>query len=315
LAEHHHHDAIGAGTKLKYGLAITCVILVLEVVGGILSNSLALLSDAGHVLADGIALLLSWYGVRQAARPPSSRMTFGYHRVGVIIAIVNAVSILAISGIILYEAYERFFQHPVINGAMMLIVAAVGLAANVFVAMWLRKEQGENINIRSAFWHAAGDALASVGVIIGAIVIMATGIYWVDAAVSILISVIILISAFGIFREGLRILLEGVPHDINVSEVVSAIKSLPEIRDVHDIHVWSIASSLRAMSSHVVVDDCYVSQAELVRKKIEGLLLEKFGIGHTTVQIECGQCGKDDLYCKMTPEPHSHEADHQENKG
>ena len=241
---HHHHGAIGAGTKLKYGIIITCVILVLEVAGGIMSNSLALLSDAGHVLADGIALLLSWYGIRQAEKPPSSRMTFGYHRVGVIIAIVNAVSILAISGIILYEAYERFFQHPVINSSMMLAVAAVGLAANVFVALWLHKEQGENINIRSAYWHAAGDALASVGVIIGAIVIMATGLYWVDAAVSVLISIIILVSAFGIFREGFRILLEGVPHDIDIPEVVNAIKSLPEIRDVHDIHVWSIASRL-----------------------------------------------------------------------
>ncbi|MGD0854688.1 MAG: cation diffusion facilitator family transporter [Dehalococcoidia bacterium] len=314
MSEHHHHDAIGAGTKLKYGIIITCVILALEVAGGIMSNSLALLSDAGHVLADGIALLLSWWGIRQAERPPSSRMTFGYHRVGVIIAIVNAVSILAISGIILYEAYERFFQHPVINSAMMLVIAAIGLAANVFVALWLRKEQGENINIRSAYWHAAGDALASVGVIIGAIVIMATGLYWVDAAVSILISIIILVSAFGIFREGLRILLEGVPHDIDISEVVNTIKSLPEIRDVHDIHVWSIASRLRAMSSHVVVDDCYVSEVEAVRRKIEVLMLERFGIGHTTIQVECGQCGKDELYCKLTPEAHSHDADHEDHR-
>ena len=306
MAEHYHHDAIGAGTKLKYGIVITCVILALEVAGGILSNSLALLSDAGHVLADGIALLLSLYGVRQASRPPSSHMTFGYHRVGVLIAIVNGLSILAISGVILYEAYERFFQHPVINSAIMLIIAAVGLAANVFVALWLRADQKENINIRSAFWHAAGDALASVGVIVGAFVIMATGLYWVDAAVSILISIIILVSAFGIFREGFRILLEGVPHDINVGEVVGALKSLPEIRDVHDIHVWSIASGLRALSTHVVVDDCYVSEAGLVRKKIEGMLLERFGIGHTTVQIECGECGKDDLYCKLAPEGHSH---------
>ena len=305
---HHHHGAIGAGTKLKYGIIITCIILVLEVAGGIMSNSLALLSDAGHVLADGIALLLSWWGIRQAEKPPSSRMTFGYHRVGVIIAIVNAVSILAISGIILYEAYERFFQHPVINSTMMLAVAVVGLAANVFVALWLHKEQGENINIRSAYWHAAGDALASVGVIIGAIVIMATGLYWVDAAVSVLISIIILVSAFGIFREGFRILLEGVPHDIDISEVVNAIKGLPEIRDVHDIHVWSIASRLRAMSTHVVVDDCYVSEVEVVRRKIEGLLLERFGIGHTTIQVECGQCGKDDLYCKLIPgdDVHAH---------
>jgi cobalt-zinc-cadmium efflux system protein len=305
----HHHSAISAGTKLKYGIAITCAILVLEIVGGVLSNSLALLSDAGHVLADGIALALSWYGVRQAEKPSSQHMTFGYHRVGVVIAIVNGITILAISGIILYEAYQRFFQHPVVNSVIMLIIAAIGLGANILVALWLREEQGNNLNIRSAFWHAAGDALASVGVIIGAIIICTTGLYWVDAAVSVLISIIILVSAFAILREGLRIILEGVPHDIKIEEVVSALRSLPEVRDVHDIHVWSIASSLRAMSSHVMVDDCYVSEAEGIRKKIEGLMLERFGIGHTTVQIECSQCGKDDLFCKMTPNesPHPHE--------
>lgn len=306
----HHHDVIGAGTKLKYGLIITCVILALEVAGGILANSLALLSDAGHMFVDGLALLLSWYGVRQAERPSSSRMTFGYHRVGVIIAIINAVSILAISGVILYEAYERFFQKPVINGVLMLVIATVGLIANIFVAFWLREEQKENINIRSTFWHALGDALASIGVIAGAIVIMATGLYWVDAAVSILISIIILFSAFGIFREGLRIILEGVPHDISMDEVVTALKALPEIRDVHDIHIWSISSNLRALSSHVVVDDCYVSEAEVVRKKIEDLVRDKFGIGHTTVQIECGQCGNDDLFCKLEPEGHEHASNH-----
>jgi cobalt-zinc-cadmium efflux system protein len=252
---------------------------------------------------------LSWYGVRQAEKPSSQHMTFGYHRVGVVIAIINGLSILAISGIILYEAYERFFQHPIVNSVIMLIIAAIGLGANILVALWLHEEQGQNINIRSAFWHAAGDALASVGVIIGAIIIWATGLYWVDAAVSVLISIIILVSAFGILREGLRIILEGVPHDIKIEEVVSALRSLPEVRDVHDIHVWSIASSLRAMSSHVMVDDCYVSEAEGIRKKIEGLMLERFGIGHTTVQIECSQCGKDDLFCKMTPNesPHPHE--------
>lgn len=298
----HHHGIPEAATKLKYGIIITAIILVIEVIGGILSNSLALLSDAGHVFADVIALLLSWYGVRQAERPSSSRMTFGYHRVGVIIAVVNAVSILAIAGVILYEAYQRFYQQPEINSVMMLVIAVIGLAANIFVAIWLHQEQAESINIRSAFWHSMGDALASIGVIAGAIIILVTKLYWVDAAVSILISLIILFAAWGIFREGMRILLEAVPSGINVTEVVKAMKNIPDIKDVHDVHIWSISSNLHAMSCHVLVDDVSVSQAEGVRQGIERVLKEGFGIGHTTVQTECQQCGKDDLFCKLTIE-------------
>jgi cobalt-zinc-cadmium efflux system protein len=252
----HRHGTLDIATKLKYGIIITAVILVLEVAGGLMSNSLALLSDAGHVFADGIALTLSWYGVRQAARPSSSRMTFGYHRVGVIIAIVNAVSILVIAGVILYEAYQRFYQQPEINSVLMLIIAVIGLAANIFVASWLHKDQTESLNVKSAFWHAVGDALASVGVIAGAIIIMLTKLYWVDAAVSVLISLIIIFAAWGIFKEGMRILLEAVPGDINIKEVKKAMESIPAVKDVHDLHVWSISSNLHSMSCHVLVDDC-----------------------------------------------------------
>lgn len=305
----HSHGIYGAATKLKYGLIITGVILALEIVGGILSNSLALLSDAGHVFADGIALALSWYGVRQAARPSSGRMTFGYHRVGVIVAIINAVSILAIAAIILFEAYQRFYQQPEINSVMMLVVAVVGLAANIFVASWLHNEQKESLNIKSAFWHAVGDALASFGVIVGAVIIMLTKLYWVDAAVSILIGLIIIFAAWGIFKEGLRILLEAVPGDINIKEVQKAMRSIPAVKDIHDLHVWSISSNLHAMSCHVLIDDCTVSQAESVRQQIEDMLLEKFGIGHTTVQTECTQCNNGDLLCRMTvvDKNHSHQ--------
>ena len=295
----HEHGGSGAATKLGYGIIITVVVLAIEVAGGVLSNSLALLSDAGHVFTDGIALLLSWYAVRQAERPSSSLMTFGYHRVGVFIAIVNAVSIVVIAGVILYEAYRRFFEQPEVNGGMMLAVAVIGLAANVFVAAWLYREQGWSINIRSVFWHALGDALASVGVIVGAIIIMFTKLFWVDAVISVLISLIILFGAWSIFREGLRILLEAVPGDIKVSEVVNALKAIPEVRDVHDLHVWSISSNLNAMSSHVVIDDCSVSQAENIRRSIENTLREKFGIGHTTVQFECNQCAENGLFCKL----------------
>ncbi len=305
----HHHSAPGVATKLKYGIIITAVILILEVAGGILSNSLALLSDAGHVFADGIALTLSWYGVRQAARPSSSRMTFGYHRVGVIIAIVNAASILAIAGIILFEAYQRFYQQPEINSVMMLVIAVIGLAANIFVASWLRREQGASLNIKSAFWHAVGDALASVGVIAGAIIIMLTKLYWVDAAVSALISLIIIFAAWGIFREGTSILLEATPGNISVKELLQAMKSIPAIKDVHDLHVWSISSNLHSMSCHVMVDDCSISQAESVRLQIEEMVREKFGIGHTTVQTECSECSNGDLFCNMRTGDNSH--DHQ----
>jgi cobalt-zinc-cadmium efflux system protein len=304
----HDHNAIGAATKLKYGLVITVIILALEIAGGILSNSLALLSDAGHVFADGIALLLSWYGVRQAARPSSNRMTFGYHRVGVVIAIVNAVSILAIAGFILFEAYQRFFQQPEINSILMLSVAVVGLAANIFVASWLHKEQKESLNIKSAFWHALGDALASLGVIAGAVVIMLTGLYWIDALVSALIGLIIIFAAWGIFKEGMRILLEAVPGNISIKEVQGAIQNIPSVRDVHDLHVWSISSNLHALSCHVLIDDCTVSQAEHVRQQIEYVLREKFSISHTTVQTECTECNNGDLLCRMTviDEGHGH---------
>ena len=181
-----------------------------------MSNSLALLSDAGHVAADIVALSLSWYGVKQAERSSNSRMTFGYHRIGVVVAIVNAVTIFLIAAVILYEAYRRFQSPPEVKSGLMLGVAVVGLMANILVTYWLRKEQKSNINVRSAFWHAMGDALASVGVIAGSIIIMITGQRLVDPIVSVLISLIILFAAWSIFREGMRVILEAIPKDVNV---------------------------------------------------------------------------------------------------
>ena len=295
--------------KLKYGIIITAVILAAEITGGLISNSLALLSDAGHVFADGVALLLSWYGVRQAEREPTRRMTFGFHRVGVVVAIMNAVGIVVIAGIIIYEAWQRFFSQPEINGMLMLCIALVGLAANIFVAVWLHADRKENINIRSAFWHAAGDALASVGVIAGAAIIMFTGLNWVDAAVSILVSIIILASAWGILREGLRILLEGAPRHLNVENIAETLGNLPGVKDIHDLHVWSISSNLHALSCHVTVDDMSVSRAEEIRHSIEEVAKEKYGIGHTTVQAECQTCGNGELLCRLNISENNREQD------
>jgi cobalt-zinc-cadmium efflux system protein len=276
------------------------VILVAELVGGLMANSLALLADAGHVFTDVIALSLSWYGIRQAERPASNRMTFGYHRVGVIIAIVNALSIFAIALFIFYEAIRRLQDPPEVDSPIMLIVATIGLSVNLLVAFWLRKEQRANLNIRSAFMHSLGDALASIGVILGGIIILTTGLFVVDPIISIAIGLIIILAAWNIFRDGLRVLLEATPPDIDLSQMISDLKNVPGVKDVHDIHVWSITPQLHAMSCHVLIEDRLTSEAAGIRQKIEEILLRQYQIEHTTLQMECEVCGEGDFLCKLT---------------
>jgi cobalt-zinc-cadmium efflux system protein len=288
------------GSKLKFGIMLTGFILVVEVAGGLLSNSLALLSDAGHVFADVIALSLSWYGVKQAERPASGRMTFGYHRVGVMVAVVNAISIFAIALVVFYEAYRRLQQPPEVNSLLMLSVAIVGLIANLFVASWLHREQKGNLNVRSAFRHALGDALASIGVIVGGAIILLSGWFLVDPIISIFIGFIIILAAWGILKEGLRVLLEATPKQVNIAEMVDTLNRMPGVKDVHDIHVWSISAEVNAMSCHVLIDDLPTSQAAGIRQKIEEVLRQQFYIEHTALQMECQQCSSNDLFCKLT---------------
>ena len=282
---------------------------MIELIGGFLSNSLALLSDAGHVLADIVALSLSWYGVRQAERPPTGRMTFGYHRVGVIIALVNAISIFAIAMVIFYEAYRRWQQPPEINSPLMLAAATVGLSVNIFVVFWLRQEQQKNLNVRSAFWHAAGDALASIGVIIGGIIILFTGWFLVDPIISVLIGFIIILAAWRILKEGLRVLLEATPQQVDVTNMINALTRIHGVKGIHDVHVWSISPEIHAMSCHVLIDDLLTSQAADIRQKIEGVLQQRFHIEHTALQMECQECKANDIFCKLTFGPEAEETE------
>jgi len=307
LADRVHNHISAVSGKLKFGIIFTSLILVIEVVGGIMSNSLALLSDAGHVFVDILALVLSWYGVRQSERPSSSEMTFGYHRVGVIVALVNAISIFAIAIFVFYEAYQRVLEPQEVNSPLMLSVAIIGLSVNLFVAFWLRREQRENLNVRSAFWHVLGDALASIGVIIGAIIIMVTDWFIIDPMISGVIGIIILFSAWRILKEGLEVILEATPYGVDVLEMVEAIKQMPGVKAVHDVHVWSISAELHAMSGHVLIDDVPVSQAAQIRQGIQDMLRKQFDIEHTAIQMECHECGCDDLFCKLTFEPDSEE--------
>ena len=314
MSHHNHEEVQLAGNKLKYSLILSVTILIAEVIGGVLSNSLALLSDAGHVFADVIALGLSWYGVRQAMRPSDSRMTFGYHRIGVIVAIVNAVSIFVIAAVIIYEAYGRLREPPEVKSTLMMAVAIVGLAANILVTWWLRKAQRSNINIRSAFWHAFGDALASVGVIVGGIIIMLTGQFLVDPIISVLIALIILWSAWSIFREGFRVILEATPRDVDILKMIGALKSIEGVKDVHDVHVWSITPELRAMNGHILIEDISISDAAVIRSRIEEVIRDQFHIEHTTLQMECQKCDPADLFCKLTENDKPVETARNENK-
>jgi len=308
LSNHNHHGTgktIGrshhgapVASKLKRGIILTGFILVAELIGGLVSNSLALLSDAGHVFTDFIALSLSYYGVRQAQRPASYKMTFGYHRIGVIIAIVNAISIFAIAAFIFYEAFRRFQEPPEVNGSLMLSVAVLGLIANLLVVYWLRSEQKTNLNVKSAFWHALGDTLASIGVIAGGIIIVVTGLYTVDVVISVFIGLVIIAAAWSIFKEGFHVLLEATPKGINPEELVGEMKKVPGVKDVHDIHIWSISPEIHAMSCHILIEDRMISETAHIRNEVEKILKE-YNIGHSTIQLECQECEEGDLYCKL----------------
>jgi cobalt-zinc-cadmium efflux system protein len=294
----HNHETLATGNKLRISLILSVTILVAELIGGILSNSLALLSDAGHVFADVVAIGLSYYGVRQSLRPSNSRMTFGYHRIGVLVAIVNAATIFVIAAVIIYEAYSRFQQPPEVNSRLMMIIAAVGLAANIFVTLWLRREQQRNINIRSVFWHALGDTLASLGVIAGGLIITLTGKLWVDPLVSVLISLIILFAAWSILRDGIKVILEATPSNLDLLGMIEALKKIPGVKDVHDVHVWSISPELHSMNGHIVIDDVLISHGDEIKGQVEKVIHE-YGIMHTTLQMESQSCQSTDTFCNL----------------
>jgi cobalt-zinc-cadmium efflux system protein len=299
VATTYNHHPSQASDKLALGIFLSSLILGAEIVGGLISNSLALLADAGHVLADVVALGLSWYGVRQARRAPTQRMTFGFHRVGVLVALVNAVGIFVVAAFIIFEAIRRLEEPAQVNSTVMTTVAVAGLAINIFVALRLRTESRLNINIRSAFWHASGDALASIGVIIGGLIIAFTGLNIVDPIISTVIAVIIVFAGWDIFRDGLRVLLEAVPQHLEIQSVQDSIEKISGVQEAHDVHVWSITPEIHAMSAHVLVKGEEVGHLDAIRRSIESMLGKTYEIQHTTLQMECTGCGDGEALCQL----------------
>jgi len=289
------------GQRLRWAVLLTSLILAAEVVGGVFANSLALLSDAGHLFTDLVALGLGLFAVRQAQRPSNQRMTFGYHRVGILVALFNAAALIAITGAIFWGAAQRLRDPPEVQGGLTLAVAAVGLAVNGVVMGILWGQQSGSLTMRSAFLHVVGDALGSLAVIVSGAVILATAWYWADPAIGVFIGAIIVIGAWRILREGLSVLVEAAPAELNVEELAAALARVPGVRDVHDLHVWSIAPGIRALSCHVRMDDRPISEGDRILGRVNELLAARFAIAHSTIQMETAECDPNALYCCLPP--------------
>jgi len=289
---HVHGSPVGSEKTsriLRVSLVVTAVYIVLLVVAGIRAHSLALLSEAGHNLSDFFALLLSLTAIYLQSRPPSSTKTYGYHRAGVLAALVNAVSLVAVSGFIFYEAFRRLQNPQQVHASVMISVAAAGVVMNGVIALLLYRAGGD-VNIRSALLHEIGDTLSTGAVILGGWAIMATGRYWIDPVLSVAIGVLILWSGFGIVRETLNILLEGTPRGVKLEQVEAAMRRIDGVNDVHDLHVWNIGSETRALSCHISIADIPPSVSERILRDLKECLRHDFQITHTTIQFENVDC-------------------------
>ena len=282
---HDHSAARGANRRaLGLALALTAAYTVAEVVGGLLTGSLALLADAAHMLSDNLSLGLALLAVWLAARPATSQRTFGYQRAEILAALANGLTLVAVSLWIFVEAYHRFRDPPEVLGGWMLTIALVGLAVNVAAGVILYRARGESLNIEAAFRHILADLLGSVGVIAAAVTILVTGWLYADPLVSVLIGLLVLGSSWTILRDSIRILLEATPRGVDAGEVGRRMSRAPGVREVHDLHIWTITSGFPALSAHVLVgrdEDCHAR-----RRQLEELLQHDFGIEHTTLQVD-----------------------------
>lgn len=281
----HARDAAASGARgLRIVLILTGAFMLAEVVGGILSNSLALLADAVHMFTDVGAIGLSLFALWFARRPPTEGKTYGYLRLEILAALLNGAALIVLSGFIFVEAWERLRAPAEVRGGLMLAVASAGLLVNVFAAVMLHRAAGESLNVRGAYLHVMGDLLGSVGAIVAALVIMGTGWMAADPVISIFVGLLILFSSWKLLREAVDILLEAVPAHIDLAEVQQAIDEIPGVDDVHDLHVWTVTSGFLAMSGHAVVNE--PTDHTRVLSEIHRRMVQRFGIRHVTFQLE-----------------------------
>jgi cobalt-zinc-cadmium efflux system protein len=291
--------ANGEAGKLRAALVLTAAFVAGEAIAAYFAHSLALFSDACHNLADAAALGFSWYALWIAQKPSHTGMTFGYHRVGILAALVNAVSLVVIALGIFWEGVDRWRHPEPVNGWLMVWAAAAAIVVNATISVWLHAGAKHDINIRSAYLHMVGDALSAVGVLVAGLVVILSGLLVADSVASILIGGLILWSSWGVLKESVNVLLEGTPAGLDMSAVETAIATVPGVLNVHDLHVWTVGPGVIACSCHVLVREQTIREGQRILKSVVDELGQHFGISHTTVQVEVEGHEADEMYCTL----------------
>ena len=283
----HFHEGASGGWKgvMFWSVVATCALAAAEIVGGTLARSMALLSDGIHNLSDLPTLVVSWFALRLAERPPDADKTYGYHRAGILAAFANALLLAAVAVFILYEAVGRLFAPVPVAGALMFWISAAALVINGGITLAVVRGR-KDLNLRAVLVHNAGDALSNVAILAGALVIQRTGAHWLDAALGMLIGGLVLWSSLGILRESSHILLEGLPRHIELADVAQALLGVPGVQEVHDVHIWTLGTDLFAISCHMRIPDMHMEESEKILEEARRLLAERFHITHATIQFE-----------------------------
>ena len=305
---HSHINDIAKQTtkRIMLSLGLTAAFVVVEIIAGIFGNSLALLTDAAHNFTDVIALGLSWYALKIAAQPADARKTFGYHRAGILVALINSTTLILIALGIFYEAYHRFLSPPEVDSTILIGVGTLAFLINAGTAWLVKRGSEHDLNLRSTFLHLMGDVLSTIGAVIAGIIIAFTNWNWLDPLVSVLIGGFILWNAWGILRQSIHILLESTPKSIDMDSMVNDLLKVEGVQGVHDLHVWSINEDLRALSAHIITKDIHVSAGVSIQRDLNEILSHKYNIHHATLQLECEGCHGNILFCDIGEHHHQH---------
>lgn len=297
----HDHTNEIKENRFVLALALTGLIFLAEFVGGFWTHSLALLSDSAHVFMDAFALGLSYLAIRAAKLPADDNHTYGFHRMQVLAAFINGATLFLIAFEILREAWGRFQNPEAVSAGPMLVIAVIGLIVNLIVAFTLSKHDHDDLNTRAAFLHVLGDALASVGVIAVGVILLFVNWTWLDPLVSVMIGILILFSSGRVLKESGHILAEGMPEDMTATSIAESMRKVSGVSQVHDLHVWTVAPGYIALSAHVTVDDQSISQTAEMMIALKETLHEGYEIQHTTIQLECKNCGQGAVLCALEP--------------
>jgi len=282
--------------RLALSFSITLAFVIVEVAAGVFAHSLALLTDAAHNFTDVLALALTWWALWVTAKPANSGKTYGYHRAGILVALINSTTLALIALGIFYEAYKRFVSPPEVQADVLIGVGAAAVVVNLVTALLVRRGAENDLNLRSAFLHLMGDVLSTVGAVIAGIVIRFTGLNWFDPLVSVFIGLLILWNAWGILRESLEILMEATPADVDMDALQRDMLEVEGVRGVHDLHVWSITSQMRYLLAHILTDDVTVSAGARIQAAVGQMLADRHQVRHATLQLECAECANNGLY-------------------